>query len=165
MSALGFSGASGGSDWGGVLQSGLGAIANVAMAKIQAKALRRASLGFAAGVPASPSPLMIPGLDQGGSIWDALGRVLAPAAGSLLAGDETPVATGPATACPTRKPGPPRLVGAVDNATGRSVFYRYVGRPILFAGDYTTLKTARKAVSRFGGAGVTGRTFRRRRRR
>jgi hypothetical protein len=73
----------------------------------------------------------------------------------------TPVTTS-AVAC--RRPGPPRLVGAVDNASGKAFFYRYVGAPILFRGDLATLKTVKKAVSRFGGlAGCRGGRFRRRR--
>lgn len=67
--------------------------------------------------------------------------------------------------CVVRKPPPPRLIGAVNNATGKSAFYRYVGAPILFRGDLATLKTVKKAVSRFGGLAGARRPFRARSRR
>lgn len=67
--------------------------------------------------------------------------------------------------CVVRKPPPPRLIGAVNNATGKSAFYRYVGAPILFRGDLATLRTVKKAVSKFGGLAGARRPFRARSRR
>jgi len=69
------------------------------------------------------------------------------------------------TPCVVRKPPPPRLIGSVNNTTGVAKFYRYVGAPILFRGDLQTLKTAKRAVSKFGGVAGARRPFRARRRR
>jgi hypothetical protein len=94
-------------------------------------------------------------------VFDAIGEG-AVSLGETIFGGGAPVAT--TTAVATRRASPPRIVGAIDNATGKSFFYRYVGAPILFRGDLTTLKTAKRAVSKFGGLVRTGGTFRRRRR-
>jgi hypothetical protein len=64
-----------------------------------------------------------------------------------------------------RRTSPPRIVGSINNSTGKSAFYRYVGAPILFRGDLTTLKTVKKAVSKFGGLARATSGFPHRRRR
>jgi hypothetical protein len=94
-------------------------------------------------------------------VFDTIGEG-AVSLGEAIFGGGAPVAT--TTAVATRRTSPPRIVGAIDNASGKSFFYRYVGAPILFRGDLTTLKTAKKAVSKFGGLVRTGGTFRRKRR-
>lgn len=93
-------------------------------------------------------------------VFDTIGESAVSAWDTLFGGAQ-PVAT---TAVATRRASPPRIVGAIDNASGKSFFYRYVGAPILFRGDLQTLKTARKAVSKFGGVTRKGcGPFRRRR--
>jgi hypothetical protein len=104
-------------------------------------------------VPTLPGWTPEEGTGDLGRAWDWLTDTL---------GGDAPVAT--TTAVTTRRASPPRIVGAIDNATGKSFFYRYVGAPILFRGDLTTLKTAKRAVSKFGGLVRTGGTFRRKRR-
>jgi hypothetical protein len=130
------------------------------------------SLGESLPVPTMPGGFPLPTPSQipdtydpstgrpyvGPSFWDIWNAISG--GGGGMANPVTAVGAGVA-----RRTSPPRIVGAIDNTTGRSFFYRYVGAPILFRGDLTTLKTAKKAVSKFGGLARATSGFRRRRRR
>jgi hypothetical protein len=169
--------------WDSLLQGVSAGVMNIYNAKAQAKMLRqynrmlmlRGQLGAATGnapggvimggVPAANPGLMFGGGGGGGwglsefpSLPDIAGGVFGGIGDAAVSLGERILAPSPAAR--TRAP---RLVGSVNNATGKAVFYRYVGAPILFRGDLTTLKTVRKAVSKFGGLAGARRTFRRRR--
>jgi len=136
------------------------------------------------GVGGQPSSTMFMARPAGSSPWGIIPTL--PGGYGLPATDETPGWTldrgtgdlgdawdwitggggAMAEAVPTvRRTSPPRIVGSVNNSTGKSVFYRYVGAPILFRGDLTTLKTVKKAVSKFGGLARATSGFPHRRRR
>ena len=108
----------------------------------------------------SPAPA-----DTGwGSLDDFInGTYNAITGGSDVASPVVPDANG--NPCVVRRPPIPRLIGSVNNMTGVAKFYRYVGAPILFRGDLQTLKTAKRAVSKFGGVAGARCPFRARRRR
>lgn len=88
----------------------------------------------------------------GAEVGGPLGAVVG-AAGGAAAGALGNMAMNALTGAPSggSRVRAPRIVGAIDNNTGRSYFYRYVGAPILFRGDLSTLKTVKKAVGKFGG--------------
>lgn len=188
---FGTQGQSGG--WGDVLNAGVNLLGGYLGGKLQLKAqkqqqrllLRAYGAGGAGMVPTqlnmNPATLA-GGLNFGGGpIVSGLLPDVAGTAGGAIGGAVTggeiagPVGAavggvlgagaGYLASSPSSRARVPRLVGSVNNQTGRAVFYRYVGAPILFRGDLQTLKTVRKAVSKFGGvAGVRRSTFRRRRR-
>lgn len=188
---LGGGGASwggGGTDWGGIVGTIGGQVAGIFQQKEQNKMLKRlmrrsgggafiggspatgygVGMGFA-GVPAVAGGGMsaMGGLAGLGSLG-ALG--LLPELGDLLPGGLEEGGTGIfgpdlfAVGAASRRQ---RMIDAVHPTTGERVYWRPVGRPIMFTGDASLLKRTRKMVRKMSsnaGCGVAGRTFRRRRR-
>lgn len=181
---------SSGGGWGGggggfwdALGSIGGAVAGIYQAKEQNKALRRMQRGAMPTMQFPPSAYGVPAA-QGfapGAIGGAIGRAapwllggLGAAAGSAgLLPDVMPGGLeesgtgmfGPDLFRPTAASARQRMIDAVHPGTGERVYWRPVGRPILFAGDAALLRRTRKLASKLNvGCGSARRTFRRRRR-
>lgn len=169
-----------GTDWSGIL-GGIGqAVAGIYSTKAQTKQLKQlnrlllgsSAMSFApaATVPAATVPAAT---GFGGLLGGALGGLLGGALGlgpDLLPGGLEEGGTGlfgPDLFNPTRAGARQRMIDAVHPTTGERVYWRPVGRPVMFAGDRTLLLRTRKVVRKMQGAagcGVAGRPFRRRRR-
>jgi len=178
----------GGTDWGGIIGSLGGQVAGIFAQKEQNKMLKRLmrtnrgaflggspttgygiGMGFA-GVPAATGGISaMGGLAGLGSLGaGALG--LLPELGDMLPGGLEESGTGIfgpdlfAVGANSRRQ---RMIDAVHPTTGERVYWRPVGRPIMFTGDAALLKRTRKMVRKMSsnaGCGFGGRTFRRRRR-
>jgi len=175
---------SGGFDWGGLIGSIGSQVAGIYQTKAQNKTLRRLSrLGMQGGVPAGyslvPSFSGVPAATGGvagmsAAAAAALGvggaAALLPELGDLLPGGLEEGGTGLfgpdlfAVGASSRRQ---RMIDAVHPTTGERVYWRPVGRPIMFTGDAALLKRTRKTVRKMSsqaGCGFGGRTFRRKRR-
>jgi hypothetical protein len=183
---------SGGFDWGGLIGSiGQGAI-GIMQQKAQNKMLKRLMrlrsggnipMGTFAGGGVTPTgalysnfsgvPAVSTGGFAGGAAAGALGGLamgLLPELGDMLPGGLEESGTGlfgpdlfKAGAASQRQ----RMIDAVHPTSGERVYWRPVGRPIMFTGDAALLKRTRKMVRKMSstaGCGFGGRSFRRRRR-
>jgi len=176
----------GGTDWGGLIGTLGGQVAGIFAQKEQNKMLKRLMRGTrgsigsgsyggfpvntfapAAGVPAATGGAWA-GTAAGLLGAGALG--LLPELGDMLPGGLEESGTGLfgpdlfAVGATSRRQ---RMIDAVHPTTGERVYWRPVGRPIMFTGDAALLKRTRKMVRKMSstaGCGVAGRTFRRRRR-
>jgi hypothetical protein len=180
----------GGTDWGSII-GGIGSqIAGIYQMKAQNRQLKRlqklgggggmASVamrdprimyGFApaAGVPAATGGGSILG-PLAGAAAGIFGSGLLPELGDILPGGLEESGTGlfgpdlfKVGAASQRQ----RMIDAVHPTSGERVYWRPVGRPIMFTGDAALLKRTRKMVRKMSsqaGCGFGGRTFRRRRR-
>lgn len=175
----------GSNDWAGILGTIGNTVAGIYSTKAQTKQLKQLNrLLGGGGALASLSPTMfapatVPAASAGG-----LGGAAAGALGGLLGGMlglDRPITDvlpggleesgtglfGPDLFRPTARGARQRMIDAPHPVTGERVYWRPVGRPVMFAGDRTLLLRTRKVVRKLSGAagcGVAGRTFRRRRR-
>jgi hypothetical protein len=187
----GGAGLGGGTDWGSII-GGIGSqIAGIYQTKAQNKQLRRlAKLSGGGGMasvamrdprimygsafaPAAGVPAATGGAWSGTSagILAAAGAgALLPELGDILPGGLEESGTGlfgPDLFRPSATSQRQRMIDAVHPTTGERVYWRPVGRPIMFTGDAALLKRTRKMVRKMSsqaGCGFGGRTFRRRRR-
>jgi hypothetical protein len=180
----------GGTDWGAII-GGIGSqIAGIYQTKQQNKLLRRmmggrrgpvmnlgggivgpgGALGANfAGVPAVSTGGFAGGAAAAGALA-GLGLGLLPELGDMLPGGLEESGTGlfgpdlfRVGAASQRQ----RMIDAVHPTSGERVYWRPVGRPIMFTGDAALLKRTRKMVRKMSsqaGCGFGGRPFRRRRR-
>jgi hypothetical protein len=190
----GGAGLGGGTDWGSII-GGIGSqIAGIYSTKAQNKQLRRLmklGLGGArapiynaipqtgggylasgfSGVPAVSTGGFAGGLGAAAAgALGGLGLGLLPELGDMLPGGLEEAGTGlfgpdlfKVGAASQRQ----RMIDAVHPTSGERVYWRPVGRPIMFTGDAALLKRSRKMVRKLSssaGCGFGGRTFRRRRR-
>jgi len=186
-----FSGGGGGTDWGGLIGSLGGQVAGIFAQKEQNKMLKRLmrrsgggafiggspATGYGVGMPMSFAPAGVPAVGGGISAAGGLAGLgslgalgLLPELGDLLPGGLEESGTGIfgpdlfAVGANSRRQ---RMIDAVHPTTGERVYWRPVGRPIMFTGDASLLKRTRKMVRKMSstaGCGFGGRTFRRRRR-
>jgi len=172
---------SGGTDWGSIL-GGIGqSIAGIYQTKATTRQLKQMNrlLGGRAGMVTSFAPSAVAtvpaaagaggwGSAAAGALGGAIGGILG-LGPDLLPGGLEEAGTGifgPDLFAPTRAGARQRMIDAPHPTTGERVFWRPVGRPILFAGDKTLLLRTRKLARKLNaGCGVASRTFRRRRRR
>lgn len=174
-------GGSGGFGGGGGFWDALGSIGNtvagIYATKAQNKQLRQMQrlamprfpqqqgLGFLQGVPAASGGL---GAFGAGALGGALGSLLPSLGGmtDVLPGGLEESGTGvfgPDLFAPTRASARQRMIDAVHPGTGERVFWRPVGRPIMFAGDAALLRRTRKLARKLNaGCGAGRATFRRR---
>ena len=172
----------GGTDWGSVI-GGLGqGVLSIFAMKQQNKQLKRLSrLQAGAFMPSLPSMFApsaggVPAAAGAGG-WGALPGILGAAGAGilglgpdLLPGGLEEGGTGlfgQDLFKPTNAGQRQRMIDAVNPATGERVYWRPVGRPIMFTGDRHLLIRTRKTVRKMSGAagcGVAGGRFRRRRR-
>jgi hypothetical protein len=181
-----FSSGSGGTDWGGLVGTIGGQVAGIFQQKEQNKMLKRLMRGTRGtigsgsygGFPVNTfAPSGVPAATGGGiSAMGGLAGLgigalgLLPELGDMLPGGLEESGTGLfgpdlfAVGAASRRQ---RMIDAVHPTTGERVYWRPVGRPIMFTGDAALLKRTRKMVRKMSstaGCGVAGRTFRRRRR-
>lgn len=178
-------------DWGGLVGSLGQGVIGIFQAKQANKALKRLNrlamggrpqmmpslAGLGGGLASGFAPATVPAAAAGGSILDSLGL------GGLLGGlggiasglgpdilpgglEESGTGVfGPDLFKPTASSARQRMIDAVHPGTGERVFWRPVGRPIMFAGDAALLKRTRKLARKMNaGCGAARPTFRRRRR-
>jgi len=160
----------GGTDWGSLLgnvaQLGFG----YAGAKQQAKALKRLAK-LRLNVPTFGSPLatgfagpMVPA-SGGGATFGGPGALAIGGAGlalgnfggltDMLPGGLEEGGTGifgPDLFAPTAASKRQRMISA-PNASGEMVYWRPVGKPVLFSGDLSLLKRTRKVLGKYGSFG------------
>ena len=126
------------------------------------------AMSFAPGVPAAGAGIDISSILAGGlgALGGALG--LGP---DILPGGLEESGTGlfgPDLFSPTAASSRQNMIDAPHPRTGERVYWRPVGRPILFSGDAAVMRRAKKVCSRFmtragfGGAARVRRRFRRR---
>jgi hypothetical protein len=179
----------GGTDWGGLIGSIGGQVAGIFQQKEQNKMLKRLmrgnrgaflggspATGYGMGMPMGFAPAGVPAVGGGISAMGGLAGLgigalgLLPELGDMLPGGLEESGTGIfgpdlfAVGAASRRQ---RMIDAVHPTTGERVYWRPVGRPIMFTGDAALLKRTRKMVRKMSstaGCGVAGRTFRRRRR-
>jgi len=177
-------GTQGGTDWGGLIGELGGQVAGIFAQKEQNKMLKRLMRGtrgaigsggyggFNTFAPAAGVPAATGGAWAGtaGGLLGAGALGLLPELGDMLPGGLEESGTGLfgpdlfAVGATSRRQ---RMIDAVHPTTGERVYWRPVGRPIMFTGDAALLKRTRKMVRKMSstaGCGVAGRTFRRRRR-
>jgi len=175
-------GALGSTDWGGLIGTLGGQVAGIFAQKEQNKMLKRLMRGSTRGLtmaapgmgfaPAAGVPAATGGAWAGtaGGLLGAGALGLLPELGDMLPGGLEESGTGLfgpdlfAVGATSRRQ---RMIDAVHPTTGERVYWRPVGRPIMFTGDAALLKRTRKMVRKMSstaGCGVAGRTFRRRRR-
>lgn len=178
----------GGTDWGGIINAIGGATFGYLNAKNQTKQLKQLAK-LRLNVPTIGTPLQNPlagvgglgfssgGLGAGGAaVLGGLGG-LATGLGLPSLGGLTDMLPGGLEEGGTGLFGPDlfravsagarqRMIDAPHPTTGERVYWRPVGKPILFSGDVSLLKRVRKVSRKLNaGCGVARATFRRRRRR
>jgi hypothetical protein len=177
----------GGTDWGGLIGTLGGQVAGIFQAKEQNRMLKRmmrgargpVGSGSYGGFPVNtfaPTSYGVPAATGGISAMGGLAGLgigalgLLPELGDMLPGGLEESGTGLfgpdlfAVGAASRRQ---RMIDAVHPTSGERVYWRPVGRPIMFTGDAALLKRTRKMVRKMSstaGCGVAGRTFRRRRR-
>jgi hypothetical protein len=188
MNLLGGSGGgfTGSTDWGGLI-GGIGnSIAGIYQAKAQTsqlnamrKLLNRQTpavyqTSFAGGVPAASGGLGMSLGPAASTVLGGLGGLLGGALGlgpDVLPGGLEESGTGLFGLDlfrPTESSARQRMLDAVHPGTGERVYWRPVGRPIMFAGDRALLLKTRKVLRKMNGpagCGPAGRRAVRRRRR
>lgn len=177
---------SGGFDWGGLIGSIGSSAIQIMNAKQQNKMLKRltrlqAGGGLGALSSGFVAPSAVPAVTGGsqlGSVLQTLGlgglaggaASLLPELGDMLPGGLEESGTGlfgPDLFRVGAQSRSQRMIDAVHPTSGERVYWRPVGRPIMFTGDAALLKRTRKMVRKMSsqaGCGLGGRTFRRRRR-
>lgn len=125
--------------------------------------------GFAGGVPAAGGvdlASLLGGLGLGGMLGGGLGGIADALPGGLEEGGTG--LFGPDLFSPTAASSRQNMIDAPHPRTGERVYWRPVGRPILFSGDAAVMRRAKKVCSRFmtrsgfGGVARGRRRFRRR---
>jgi hypothetical protein len=169
----------GSTDWGSLI-GGIGqAVAGIYATKAQTRQLKQLNrlMGTRSLVPtAAFAPATVPAASGGlGGLGGLLGGMLGGMGAGLLPDINLPGGLeeggtglfGPDLFAPTQAGARQRMIDAPHPTTGERVYWRPVGRPIMFAGDKTLLLRTRKLVrkvSSAAGCGVAGGRFRRRRR-
>lgn len=174
MSLFASTGASSGFDWGGLLGGITSGLGQWAAARSQERQLRTMNrmlrprampMTFApSGVPAAA------GTDLTSVLLGGLGAAGATLLPDILPGGLEEGGTGifgPDLFRPTASSARQRMIDAVHPGTGERVYWRPVGRPIMFAGDRALLMRTRKVLRKMSGpagCGPAGRRAVRRRR-
>lgn len=177
----------GGADWGSLLGSVGSAITGIYQTKAQTKQLKALNRLLSGGsrsltpstsamVPSMFAPVAtVPAATGTGALGGLLGGLLGGGlAGSLLPDINLPGGLeeggtgmfGPDLFAPTNAGARQRMIDAPHPTTGERVYWRPVGRPLMFSGDAALLKRTRKLARKLdAGCGSARATFRRRRRR